>query len=100
VARRSHGVRHMWSILLAVALAASPGTSTTSVDLNRATEVELVALPGIGPAKARAIVAARARRPFRRVTELLRVRGIGPKLLARLRPVVKVEPDRAARPGS
>jgi len=47
------------------------------VDLNTATEAELVSLPGIGPSKAQAIIARRDRRPFRRVAEVMRVRGIG-----------------------
>lgn len=47
------------------------------VDLNTATEAELVSLPGIGPSKAQAIIARRDHRPFRRVAEVMRVRGIG-----------------------
>ncbi len=47
------------------------------VDLNTATEAELVSLPGIGPSKARAIIERRENRPFRRVAEIMRVRGIG-----------------------
>jgi len=47
------------------------------VDLNTATEAELVSLPGIGPSKARAIIDRREHRPFQRVAEIMRVRGIG-----------------------
>lgn len=50
---------------------------TSLVDLNTATEAELVSLPGIGPSKARAIIERRDNRPFRRVAEIMRVRGIG-----------------------
>jgi competence ComEA-like helix-hairpin-helix protein len=53
------------------------------VDVNRAGTDELASLDGIGPKLAARIVAAR---PFRRVEELARVRGIGRRRLARLRP--------------
>ena len=50
------------------------------------------ALPGIGPSRARAIVEARARAPFCSLEDLLRVRGLGPKTLARLRPWIAPRP--------
>lgn len=62
------------------------------VELNSASVDELCLLPGIGPKKAAAIVAYRERRPFTRVTQLLRVRGIGRKTLRRLKPFVFVAP--------
>ena len=56
------------------------------IDINRATVTELDALPGIGPAKAQAIVADReANGPFRSVDDLLRVKGIGPKMLEKMK---------------
>ena len=61
------------------------------VDLNLATVEQLDALPGLGRKRAEAIVEVRTKRPFRRTTELMRIRGIGPKLFVRLRPFVVVE---------
>lgn len=59
------------------------------IDLNRATASQLDALPGIGPVLAGRIVEQRARQgAFRSVDELLAVRGIGPRLFERLRPLV------------
>jgi len=56
------------------------------VSLNRASLSELEALPGVGPKLARAIV---AHRPYvAQVEDLLRVPGIGPRTLERLRPYV------------
>jgi competence protein ComEA len=56
------------------------------VDLNLAGPEELARLPGIGPSRAGAIVAWRARHgPFRAVQELVRVPGIGPKTVEGLR---------------
>ena len=55
------------------------------VSLNPATQAQLEALPGVGPATARRIV---EHRPYARPDDLLRVPGIGPKKLERLRPLV------------
>ena len=56
------------------------------IDPNRASESELTRLPGIGPALAERIVTDRERRGvFASPEALLRVRGIGPKTLDRIR---------------
>lgn len=68
------------------------------LDLNRADVRALDALPGIGPVLAARIVEyRRAHGPFHALEDLLAVRGIGPRLLERLRPFVAVgtrEPSR------
>lgn len=61
------------------------------LDLNRADSTELELLPGVGPALASRILAARARAGrFAAVGDLLQVRGIGPRILAKLLPSVTV----------
>ena len=66
-------------------------TGAGSVDLNLADAASLDALPGVGPARARAIIQYRqANGPFRAVQELSRVPGIGPAALARLQGRVRV----------
>ena len=61
------------------------------VDLNTATAAQLEALPGIGPATAKAIIDYRTQhRRFRSVNELLEVRGIGEAKLAQIKPHVRV----------
>ncbi|MDB4974063.1 MAG: competence protein ComEA helix-hairpin-helix repeat protein [Myxococcaceae bacterium] len=59
------------------------------VDLNSADETALLELPGIGPARARAILEfRRAHGAFRSVSQLLHIKGIGRALLRQLRPRV------------
>ncbi|GFP20596.1 competence protein ComEA, partial [Candidatus Hakubella thermalkaliphila] len=61
------------------------------ININNATAVELEKLPGIGPARAGAIVRERERNgPFRQVEELARVSGIGSKTVEALREYVAV----------
>jgi competence protein ComEA len=62
------------------------------VILNLATEEDLRRLPGVGPKRAKAILALRARlKRFSRVEDLLKVKGLGRRSLARLRPLVQVD---------
>lgn len=70
-------------------------TPETPVHLNGASAQQLQALDGIGPALSERIVEYRTtQHPFERPEELTRVRGIGPKTLAELRPLVTVSaPD-------
>ena len=55
-----------------------------ALDANAADAAALQSLPGIGPGRAGAIVAARERARFRRLEDLLTVPGIGPRTLAGL----------------
>jgi len=65
-------------------------SSFAGFDINRATEAEWDELPGIGPSKARAIVEYRERNgPFRSIDDLARVKGIGPKLLERIKEAIE-----------
>ena len=62
------------------------------LDLNEANAADLELLPGIGPSLALRIVRDRlAQGAFGAVDDLLRVRGIGPATLAKLRPLLYVE---------
>jgi competence protein ComEA len=62
------------------------------VILNLATEEDLRRLPGVGPKRAKAILALRTRlKRFGRVEDLLKVKGLGRRSMARLRPLVQVD---------
>jgi hypothetical protein len=62
-----------------------------ALDPNRATVAELASLEGVGPALAARIVAAR---PFASLEDLARVKGIGGRRLARLRPRLTLDERR------
>lgn len=82
--------------------AARPMAPGETLDPDKATVSELLRLPRVGPALARAIVADRAARgPFLSLEGLDRVSGIGPKLLAVLEPYLAFSgprPPGGARP--
>ena len=66
--------------------------SASPVDLNKASENQLTEVPGIGPSLAKRIVDFRNENgDFRRVEDLLRVRGIGEKSFEKIRPHVTVK---------
>ena len=67
----------------------NPVAPVALVDLDRATTEELEALPGIGPALSKRIVAARdSVGGFGQIEALCEVNGIGPALVEKLRPLV------------
>lgn len=64
-------------------------TPAHPLDIDRASVAEIEALPGIGPALARRIVATRdSLHGFGSIEALCVVRGVGPTLAQRLRPLV------------
>src|SRR5262249_35647345 len=61
-----------------------------TVNLNSAEPEALELLPGIGEAKAARIVTWRHTHPFKKVEDLTRVKGIGKKTRAKLKPYLSV----------
>ena len=67
--------------------------TVTPLNLNTATEAELLELPGVGPSRARAILAFREQHGgFQSVSQLLRIKGFGRAMFKRLRPLLVVSP--------
>lgn len=68
------------------------------MDLNRATISELATLPGVGKITARRIVEFREKNgPFRRIEELLIIRGISEKKLQAIRERVTLSAQGGSR---
>jgi len=92
-------------VAMALAVAAGPALAvegdkgetaknapSRQIDINKATAVELTAIPGVGTVIAERIVDFRDKQgPFLRVEDLLKIRGIGEKSFQKIRPHVKVE---------
>jgi len=62
------------------------------ININKASQSELESLSGIGPSKARAIIAYRTDNGnFNSPSELLMVKGIGPKIFQKIENDIEVE---------
>ena len=78
------------------ARAAAASTSTEVINLNTATAAQLGSLPGIGPKTADLIVQYRQKNgPFKKVEEIMNVRGVGEKSFLKLKARITVAAPKA-----
>jgi competence protein ComEA len=69
----------------------------TPVNLNTATSADLEKLPGVGPAVAARIIEYRQKNgAFKKIEDLMNVRGIGEKTFLRLKPLITIAPAKTA----
>lgn len=70
-----------------------PAPAPLSVNINTATAAELEALPGVGLATAARIIEYRQKNgAFKKIEDLMNVRGIGEKTFLNLKPMIVVSP--------
>ena len=75
------------------ARSAAKPSSTAIVNLNNASATDLETLPGIGAKTAARIVEYRQKNgPFKKVEELMNVRGVGEKNFLKLKPQLSIAP--------
>lgn len=84
------GAALMSTLFVAAPAMAAPELAG-QVNINTATEGELDLLPGVGPSIAKKVIAYRKSKKFADITHLMRIRGIGRKTFAKLKPFLSVE---------
>jgi competence protein ComEA len=74
-------------------------STATVVNLNTATATQIATLPGIGEKAAQRIIEYREKNGgFKKVEELMNVKGIGEKSFLKLKPLITVGDKPAAKP--
>ena len=80
--------------------AAASASASAPVNLNTATAAQLETLPGIGKATAERILEYRQKNgSFKKVEDLMNVRGVGEKSFLKLKPLITVSPTKGESAG-
>jgi competence protein ComEA len=78
--------------------ATTPATKAAApvvINLNTATAAQLETLPGVGPKLAALIIEHRQKNGgFKKIEELMTIKGIGEKAFLKLKPLVTVSPPK------
>ncbi len=64
------------------------GSVRSCIHLNESGLAELITLPGIGEKRARIIIDYRSKHPFKRKSDITKIKGIGKKTYAKLSPLL------------
>lgn len=78
---------------IAIAEQEQGATSKQTINLNTATLDQLTSLPGVGPKTAERIIEYRTKSGgFKKIEELMNVKGIGEKSFLKIKPLVSAPP--------
>ncbi len=96
--KRSHWGRSIGIWILLLLVPPTLGEEIPKIDLNTATLSQLNGLPGIGPVIAERILELREKSgPYKRIEDLMNIRGIGEKKFLKLKDLITVKtPKRKA----
>ncbi len=87
--KRSHWGRSVGILILFLLAPLALGDEIPKIDLNTATRSQLDGLPGIGPVIAERILELREKSgPFKRIEDLMNIRGIGEKKFLKLKDLI------------
>ena len=83
------------------ASAQDTGAAVATVNINTASAEQFEALPGVGAKTAQRILEHRQKNgPFKKVEELMNIKGIGEKSVLKLKPYLTIGAARADKPAS
>ena len=88
----SHWRRSVGVLILLLLAPLALGEEVPRIDLNKATLSQLNSLPGIGPVIAERILELRQKSgPFKRIEDLMNIRGIGEKKFLKLKDLITIK---------
>lgn len=88
------GLAAAFFVLAASAALAQADAPKAKININTATQAELESLPRIGPKVAQRIIDYRAQNGnFKRVEDIMKVKGIGEKIFAQIKDLITVGPE-------